>query len=96
MGVFGGNPHPDAFVLHQNPVVNHQQGNARQGEAMAVQQNNADQGDAMELDAEEDEDEDEWLAWNPTPIVANNVQVIPHHIAVPQDHLHLSLSGSSM
>lgn len=29
-------------------------------------------------------------------IVADNAQVIPQHPAIPQDHLDLNLSGSSM
>jgi len=45
---------------------------------------------------EEDEDEDEWLAWNPATFAANNGHQVPQHPGNPQDHVDLNLSGSSM
>lgn len=48
-----------------------------------------------EDEAENDDAGDEWPAWNPAIFVPDNA-MIPQHPAVPQDHIDLSLSGSSM
>jgi hypothetical protein len=50
----------------------------------------------MEVDEDDEVAREEWPAWNPAVFVVDNGQQIPQHPAVPQDHLDLELSGSSM
>ena len=64
LGVFCGNPHPDAFNLHmQQPAVQ--------------QQANGGQNDDMDVDNADEEADDEWPTWNPVVFAAGNGQQIP-------------------
>lgn len=72
---------------NQNPA---QQANPEQNQPM-------DQDDQQDADdMEEDEADNEWPAWNPAIFTADNGPVVPQHPAIPQDHLDVDLSGSSM
>ena len=73
-------PHNAQHPIHQP---------AAQGQAAGGQND-----EAMIEDVNE-EDEDEWPAWNPV-VPADVGQQLPQHPAVPQYHLDLELSGSSI
>ena len=82
LGFFGGNPHPNpAHLVHDQQINQH-----------PIQHQPNQQPDDME----EDEEDNGWPAWNPAVFAADNGQPIPQHPQVPQDHLDLDLSGSSM
>ncbi|KAJ1255823.1 hypothetical protein BS78_K154700 [Paspalum vaginatum] len=81
LGAFGGNPHPNPqHMQHHAPIVNE-----------PVQAND----DVAIVEDINDDDEDEWPAWNPAPLPVLAPQV-PQHPEVPQDFVDLELSGSSM
>ena len=65
---------------------------AQQGQEQPGQQNDQQEVDGME----EHEADNEWPAWNPTIFAVDNGLVVPEHPSLPQDHLDLNLSGSSM
>ena len=65
---------------------------AQQGHEQPGQQNDQQEVDGMK----EDEADNEWPAWNPTIFAVDNGLVVPEHPSLPQDHLDLNQSGSSM
>lgn len=84
LGFFGANPHSQP---HQHNLAQHN---------MQQQNGQGQQADNNGEDMEVDEGDVEWPAWNPQIFMVDNAQPVPQHPYVPQDHLDLNMSGSSM